>query len=324
MRTLSILLLAGTCAGAACAGTHGSSVANSDGGTSPPDASQGAGGGPGIGADDAGSNGTVPATDAQAEDASVGPVDASGPSDASSSPPLALVYRGAASCSASGGGCSEAWAAMFQSCQPGFQVAFVGPKETLPLTQAVLATATVYVQPGGNENLNGSGGDWALILKELDPAWIRDFVGKGGRYLGSCTGGYMAGTNPWAGPNIGYDMIQSSTAEYVTSPDASPTTPNDTVVTVVWQDVWGKAPTPMYFQDGPFFSVNAGASQVQVLATYQSNGEVAALVAAYGKGKVGVEGPHAEAPADWYSYNSVPGSPNFAPGCDLIAKTLAP
>jgi glutamine amidotransferase-like uncharacterized protein len=213
---------------------------------------------------------------------------------------------------------------MFQSCQPGFRVAFVGPKEALPLSPAVLATATVYVQPGGNENLNGTNGDWALIQKELDPAWIRDFVKNGGRYLGSCTGGYMAGTNPWAGTGIGYDLIQSGTAEFIASPKANPTTPNDTLVSVVWPDVWGQTVTPMYFQDGPYFLVDAGASQVQVLATYQSNQEVAALVATYGKGKVGVEGPHAEAPADWYSFNKVPGSPDFAPGCDLIAKTLAP
>src|SRR5215471_18311834 len=65
--------------------------------------------------------------------------------------PLALVYRGPASCA---DGCSEAWAAMFKACQPGFDVAFVGPSETLSLTKAVFATAAVYVQPGGNANLN--------------------------------------------------------------------------------------------------------------------------------------------------------------------------
>ena len=40
-----------------------------------------------------------------------------------------------------------------------------------------------------------------------------------------------------------------------------------------------------------------------VLATY-TNGTIAALVASYGKGKVGVSGPHPEATAAWYrAYN---------------------
>jgi glutamine amidotransferase-like uncharacterized protein len=56
----------------------------------------------------------------------------------------------------------------------------------------------------------------------------------------------------------------------------------------------------MYFQDGPYFIVRRGASNVRVLATY-TNGKVAALVAPYGKGKVGVSGPHPEATASWYA-----------------------
>ena len=73
-----------------------------------------------------------------------------------------------------------------------------------------------------------------------------------------------------------------------------------------------------------FEKSNATAPGVTVLATYAANGEIAALVAPYGIGKVGVEGPHAEAPADWYEANHVRGSPDFKPGCDLIAKTLSP
>ncbi len=58
--------------------------------------------------------------------------------------------------------------------------------------------------------------------------------------------------------------------------------------------MWGDGPHPIYLQDGTFFEKsNAAAPGVQVLATYAANGEIAALVAPYGKGKVGVEGPHA-------------------------------
>ncbi len=55
----------------------------------------------------------------------------------------------------------------------------------------------------------------------------------------------------------------------------------------------------MYFQDGPYFLLDRGATGVRVLATY-TNGKIAALVAPYGKGKVGVSGPHPEATIAWY------------------------
>jgi hypothetical protein len=234
--------------------------------------------------------------------------------------PLALVYRGPATCDVDGGGCAPAWADMFKSCQPGFDVVFVGPNEHDDVTRDVLSKAQVFIYPGGNDSIAK---DWPHVAA-YKPA-IQEFVRNGGRYLGSCTGGYLAAVNPWAGPDIGFALLPGNAGEYIASPGADIKTTKDTIVDVIWKDVWGDAPHPIYLQDGTFFEkANAAAPGVLVLATYAANGEIAALVAPYGKGKVGVEGPHAEAPLDWYTANGVDGRPDFAPGCDLVTKTLAP
>ncbi len=234
--------------------------------------------------------------------------------------PLAIVYRGPATCDGDGGECAPAWADMFKSCQPGFDVMFVGPGESSDVTPEVLAKAGVFIYPGGNDSIAK---DWKHVAGYRDA--IRDFVQRGGRYLGSCTGGYLAATNPWAGTDIGFGLLPGNAGEYVGSPGADITTTGDTLVDVVWKDVWGNSKHPIYLQDGAFFeAANASSPGVLVLATYAANGAIAALVAPFGKGKVGVEGPHAEAPLSWYEANGVGGNPDFAPGCDLIAKTLAP
>jgi glutamine amidotransferase-like uncharacterized protein len=242
--------------------------------------------------------------------------DASSDGAAAEIKPLALVYRGPGTCDATGGGCAAAWAAMFTHCQPRFTVEYVGPAEAQDVTAAALAAAGVFIYPGGNDSLAA---DWTHVKSYK--AAIQSFVRGGGRYLGSCTGGYLAGINPWAGDGVGFQLLPGEAGEYVTSPGATITTTRDTVVNVLWPSVGWTSPHPIYFQDGAYFAASNG---VTVLATFAGSDEIAALVAPYGAGKVGVEGPHAEAPADWYSANAVPGAPDFTPGCDLVAKALAP
>jgi glutamine amidotransferase-like uncharacterized protein len=75
----------------------------------------------------------------------------------------------------------------------------------------------------------------------------------------------------------------------------------DTIVQVNWRS----KSRYMYFQDGPYFILNRGATGVTVLATY-TNGEIAAMVAPYGKGKVGGSGPHPEADRSWYNAYNLP------------------
>ncbi|MGV4988919.1 BPL-N domain-containing protein [Streptomyces sp. NRAIS4] len=218
-------------------------------------------------------------------------------------PQLALVYRGPGAC----GGCAEAVAALLKRAPRPFTVRYVGPEEDVPLTAAGLADADVYVQPGGDDDLDGT---WAKLRGAAGA--IRDWTRDGGRYLGFCMGGYLAGRDP------GFGLLPGDTDEYITSPRASVRDERDTVVPVTWK---GK-PRHMYFQDGPFFVLDDGADAA-VLARYD-NGTAAAVVAPYGKGRVGVVGPHPEADASWYSDEGLrnPDGVRFDLGHDLVEETV--
>lgn len=207
-----------------------------------------------------------------------------GPPGSSGARPIALVYRGPAGCD----GCSESVGAVLQSSKWNFDVRYVGPGEALQITAATLATATVYAQPGGDPSV-----DDAWTMMKADAPAIAAFVQAGGHYLGFCEGGYLAGKTP------GFALLPGDTDSYITSKGASVTTDIDTVIPIMWR---GQTRT-VYFQDGPQFILDPGATTTggaTVLATY-TNGEIAALAAPYGAGKVGVTGPHPEADDTWYA-----------------------
>jgi glutamine amidotransferase-like uncharacterized protein len=193
---------------------------------------------------------------------------------------LALVYRGPAGCP----GCSEAVAELLRSSQWRFNVQYVGPHERLMLSAATLQAATLYAQPGGSGELSQA----YQQLKKHAYA-IRNYVASGGRYLGICMGGYLAGRTP------GFQLLPGDTDQFITSRGASVRTEADTIVDIYWR---GQLRS-MYFQDGPYFHLDYGTTDVITLATY-TNAKIAALVAAYKKGKIGVSGPHPEATAEWY------------------------
>jgi glutamine amidotransferase-like uncharacterized protein len=194
--------------------------------------------------------------------------------------PLALVYRGNA---AQPEACSEAVAALLRSSPHGFDVRYVGPREELSLTPAVLTRAALYAQPGGGEL-----GPAYRRMRKYETV-IRKFVAEGGRYLGFCLGGYLAGATP------GFGLLPGDTDQYIVSRGATVASTRDTLVQVRWR---GRI-RQLYFQDGPTFVLKPGAAGVTVLARY-SNGEIAALIASFGAGLVGVVGPHPEATPDWY------------------------
>jgi hypothetical protein len=233
--------------------------------------------------------------------ASSTPASAKGPGAASRGRPVALVYRGPASCR----GCSGAVVALLAGAPSKFRPVYCGPKEAVPLSARNLAQAVVYAHPGGGD---------------LRPAWehmrahaddIRRFVGDGGCYLGFCLGGYLAGASP------GFDLLPGDTDEYITLPSATVHSTADTVVTVRWR---GRR-RHMYFQDGPFFRLHPHAAAT-VLATY-AGGEPAAVIARYGSGRVGVVGPHPEADTSWYTDQALtnPDGIRFDLGNDLIETT---
>lgn len=216
----------------------------------------------------------------------------------------ALVYRGPAALP----GCPEAVADLLRRSPCRFDVRYVGPGTDLPLTPRILAGATLYAQPGGASlsrayrHLRRHRGD------------IRRFVRSGGRYLGFCLGGYLAGSSP------GFELLPGDTDRYLSAPGATVDSEADTEVEVCWR---GQRRV-LFFQDGPYFWVRSGAAST-VLATYP-NDTIAAMTTRFGSGRVGVVGPHPEATESWYTDAElpVPDALNTDLGLDLVAEVMRP
>lgn len=219
-------------------------------------------------------------------------------------PARAAVYRGhgAGSCD----GCSEAVARLLGSGPTPLQVEFVGPDEPRQLSPETLAGALVYAQPGGGDVATA----WRHLAEDADT--IRQWVQGGGNYLGFCLGAYLAGSNP------GFGLLPGAAIRYISSPGATVTSTSYTTVAIDWRG----QPKQMYFQDGPAFRLSPHAPAT-VLATYP-NGEPAALTASFGRGRVGVVGPHPEAELNWFGPTVVNPTDAMHPevGHDLIEQTI--
>lgn len=150
---------------------------------------------------------------------------------------------------------------------------------------------------------------------DLDPAWktmkkfkepIVDFVAGGSRYLGFCLGAYLAGEDP------GFELLPPGvdTDQEVTQDDAQVHDEKNTIIQVDWTfstgDKKGKTEKNrwLYFQDGAAILGKVGkhGDEGKVLGRYSKSEDVAAYVAGYRKGVVGVVGPHPEATKDWCKY----------------------
>ncbi|ANH95788.1 hypothetical protein A8713_30700 [Streptomyces sp. SAT1] len=214
---------------------------------------------------------------------------------------LALVYRGPAALLP---GCSETVAEMLDAGPWDLDVRFTGPDETLPLSAESLSQALLYAQPGG--------GELASAYRRLrrHRRDLRTFVRGGGRYLGFCLGGYLAGATP------GFGLLPGDTDRYISSPGATVRHDRDALVRVTWRG----RPRTLYFQDGPLFALDEHADAT-VLAAYD-NGAPAALVTRFGAGRVAVTGPHPEATDDWYLDHDLPVQHTRDLAVDLVDSAL--
>jgi glutamine amidotransferase-like uncharacterized protein len=217
---------------------------------------------------------------------------------------LALVYRGPAS----EPGCPEAVADLLRHSRWDLDVRYVGPRESVSLSRHTLSRCLVYCQPGGGEL------DRAYRKLRHDAPVIRDYVASGGRYLGFCLGGYLAGETP------GFGLLPGDTDQYISSSGATTATDGDTVVQVLW----GGRRRMVFFQDGPWFDLDPGRGPADVLAVYD-NGLPAAVVAPYGRGAVGVVGPHPEATPDWFTDSGLrpPAQLALDLGLELVDRVMA-
>lgn len=155
----------------------------------------------------------------------------------------------------------------------------------------MFAGVTLYAQPGGDDTLlvrdAVGAAEWPGAV-----ARIRKFVSGGGRYLGVCLGGFLAGASvDDAGTIPALQLIAGDGQSFEKTPRSYD---KDQVIPIHWLSP--ATDRSMYFQGGPFFVPQAGT----VYAKY-ADGSIAALLASYGKGKVAVSGVHFEATSDWYT-----------------------
>ncbi|MCX5812332.1 MAG: BPL-N domain-containing protein [Proteobacteria bacterium] len=188
----------------------------------------------------------------------------------------ALVYNGPVSAE----DCPEAVAAIAKNA--GLKVRFVSIPGDIP---RLLDNAAVFII-GGTED------DMGPMVKAFTPkvvTSIKEYLRKGGRYLGICGGGFMASTGWKEGSEYmkGFGIIPAEAKVFQDSFEAK-------ILPVKWL---GKM-RPMFFKAGPDFRLTKTQETVHVVATY-GDGSVAALMSTYGKGRVAVCGPHPEARESW-------------------------
>jgi len=177
--------------------------------------------------------------------------------------PIALVYGGPGVLTGTG---DTLEMAKVVAGQAGFQVITV----TGPVPTATLNSASVWVQPGGpnlyaDSFMNGNG-----MANQ-----VRDFVRRGGGYVGFCGGAFSAMNN--------LKLIPGSASNLSESTGKIPIN-------------WLGAIRYIHFEGGPYLKLTDPASEI--VGTY-ANGSVAAARAYYGNGKVFISGVHPEANKYW-------------------------
>lgn len=206
--------------------------------------------------------------------------------------PWAALYRGHGAVP----GCAEVWRPLLRSV--GLRTRYVGPGERLDLAAAVRRAPTVLVHPGGGELEE----EWCRVADAADD--VARYVRDGGRYLGVCLGGYLAGATP------GYDLLPGDVDQR--DPSQASTASGGAVDEVVWEGRQRR----VYVEDPPVFEVDERVAQV--FARY-ADGRVAGVSAGCGAGRVVVCGPHPEATTDWYLDEGLPVPP---PTTDLASGLL--
>jgi len=198
--------------------------------------------------------------------------------------PVALIYKGDGACV---DGCSEASAEV--AAKAGFEPRFVGPLDldessTGAEVAELFRGARVWIQPGGVAVTA-----FYTMSRKLRES-IRMFVASGGGYVGFCAGAFMATRKIGSSRYAGLGILPGFTAPYYLSPirpnlDYSLPSLN-----------WGGFRRQVFFEGGPYFY--GFQNQAEPVASYDS-GEIAAVRAFFGKGRVFVSGPHPEAPLIW-------------------------
>ena len=114
---------------------------------------------------------------------------------------------------------------------------------------------------------------------------IKQFVGRGGKYLGICMGGY------WAADYY-FDLLDGIHAEqYIKRPNTDTRRPHAKNQQVLWNGEEQR----MFFYDGPAFT-GPGLARSEIVSLYP-NGDPMALI----QDNIGVIGCHPESTPHWYN-----------------------
>jgi glutamine amidotransferase-like uncharacterized protein len=131
--------------------------------------------------------------------------------------------------------------------------------------------------PGGF----GDASNFEYLLRENGDS-VRDFVDRGGAYLGICMGAY------WAGQHY-LDIIEGVDAvQYITRPNTDTRRPHAKNLDITWDGQRQK----MYFYDG---CALVGNGNYNTVARY-SNGDAMAII----QNRIGLIGCHPESERHWF------------------------
>jgi len=112
---------------------------------------------------------------------------------------------------------------------------------------------------------------------------VRDFVQRGGKYLGVCMGAY------WAGKGY-FDLLKDvEPQQYIKRPNTDTRRPHAKNISVTWKDKQQK----MFFYDG--CALVGNEKKFETFARY-SNGDPMAII----QDNVGLIGCHPESEPHWY------------------------
>jgi hypothetical protein len=137
----------------------------------------------------------------------------------------------------------------------------------------------IVAVPGGF----GDSDSYDMLLKHSANR-IRDFISKGGRYLGICMGAY------WAGKDYFNILDKVDAVQYLKRPNTCTRRPHAKNMPIVWRG----QPMNMFWYDGCAL-VGGNMSPYETIATY-SNGDNMAII----QNRIGLIGCHPESEQFWY------------------------